>query len=153
QADVLQNPSWPDTALQPQIAFMLQDTRGEPDNPATFSLERLYELAFENSPLRHRDESTLRQLSRKQVLDFYKRWYIPSNIVLIIAGSLDRRNVLEEVVKRYAYRTAADRVALKVPTEAAQTKWKHREPRGDVREGHVQIGFPPPAAFPPAWYA
>ncbi len=153
QADVLQNPSWPDTAFQPQIASMLQDTRSEPDNPATFSLERLYELAFENSPLRHRDESTLRQLSRKQVLDFYKRWYIPSNIVLIIAGSLDRRNVLEEVVKRYANMTAADRVDFKVPTEAAQTKLKDLELRGDVREGYVQIGFAAPAAFSPAWYA
>jgi zinc protease len=147
QADALQNPSWPETALQRQAALMLQNDRSEPDNPSAFSLKKLYELSFGNSLLRHGD------VSRKQVLDFCKRWYIPSNIVLVIAGSLDRRSVLEEVVKRYANMPAADRVELKPPVQPAQTKLRYRELRGDLRESFVQIGFAVPVAFSPAWYA
>jgi zinc protease len=147
QADALQNPSWPETALQRQAALMLQDDRSEPDNPSAFSLKKLHELSFGNSLLRHGD------VSRKQVLDFYKRWYIPSNIVLVIAGSLDRRSVLEEVVKHYANMPAADRVELKPPVPPAQTKLRYGELRGDLRESFVQIGFAAPVAFSPAWYA
>src|SRR6058998_561458 len=78
QADALRDPALLEAELQREILVILQEARRKLDSPEAFSLEKLYGLAFEVSPLgrwRIGDESTLRSLSRKQVLDFYKKWY------------------------------------------------------------------------------
>jgi zinc protease len=156
QADVLQDPALLEGELQREISVILKEAKRKLDNPAVFSLEKLYGLAFEASPLgrwRIGDESTLVSLDRKQVLDFYKKWYVPSNIVLVITGSIDRRAVLDEVVKRYAGMPPGNRVNLTLATEPPQTGLRYRELRGDISESLLQIGFVAPAAFTRDWYA
>jgi len=156
QADALQDPALREGELRREIPVILQEARRKLDTPGAFSLEKLYSLAFGVSPLgrwRMGDEATLQSLSRKQVLDFYKKWYVPSNIVLVIAGNLDRRAVLDEVVKRYASMPPGDRANTTLAIEPPQTELKYRELRGDIGESIVQIGFVAPAAFTREWYS
>jgi zinc protease len=155
QADALRDPALLEGELQREILVILQEARRKLDSPGAFSLEKLYGLAFEVSPLgrwRIGDESTLLSLGRKQVLDFYRKWYVPSNIVLVIAGNLDRRAVLDEVVKRYGNMPSGVRVNLTLAAEPLQTGLRYRELRGDISESFVQIGFAVPAAFTRDWY-
>ena len=157
QADALQNPALPEPELKREIQVILQEARRKLDNPIEFSSEKLYGLAFETSPLRRGrmgEESTLLLLTRQQVFDFYKRWYIPSNIVLAVAGNVDRRLVLEEVTKRYGSMPSGQSSELtSPPVEPEQGKFKYLELRGDISQSLVQIGFRTPGAFTKGWYA
>ena len=156
QADALQDPALLERELHREIPVILQEARRKLDSPAAFSLEKLYGLAFEVSPLgrwRIGDESTLLSLSRKEIVNFYKKWYVPSNITLVITGNLDRRAVLDEVVKRYANMAPGNRVNLTLATEPRQARLRYQELRGDISESLLQIGFAAPAAFTRDWYA
>jgi zinc protease len=158
QADAMQDPALLEEELRREVPVILQEARRKLDNPGAFSLEKLYSLAFEVNPLgrwRMGDESTLLSLGRKQVSDFYRKRYVPSNIILVIAGNLDRRGVLDEVVKRYANMPSGpsgDRVNVAVASEPPQAALRYRELRGDISESFVQIGFAAPAAFTRDWY-
>lgn len=156
QADALQNPALPEPELRREVQVILEEAKRKLDNPMAFSLERLYGLAFEVSPLRRwrtGEESTLLRLTRQQVFDFYRRWYIPSNIVLVVAGNVDRRVALEEVTKRYGSMPPGQRTELTLPLEPEQRKFKYQELRGDISQSVVQIGFGAPSAFTKGWYA
>ena len=95
QADALQNPVFAEEELKREIQVILQEARRKADTPEAFALEKLYEAAFEVSPVRRwriGDESTLLPLSRKELVEFYQRWYVPSNIVLVVCGNVDKRS-------------------------------------------------------------
>jgi zinc protease len=155
QADAVQHPTFQEADLRRELPAILYEAGLKQDDPETVSLEQLYGLTFTTAPegrWRSRDETTLSQLNHQHAVDFYKRWYVPSNIVLVIAGSVDRRTVLDEVVKRYASMPAGDRVDLKLPAEPSQAGLRYREVRGDVRESIAQLGFIAPAVFTEDWY-
>ncbi len=66
QADALQNPVFAEEELKREIQVILQEARRKADMPEAFALEKLYETAFEVSPVRRwriGDESTLLPLS------------------------------------------------------------------------------------------
>jgi zinc protease len=156
QADALQNPIFADEELKREIQVILQEARRKADTPEAFALEKLYETAFEVSPV-HRwrigDESTLLPLSRKEVVEFYQRWYVPSNIVLVVCGNVDKRSVLDEVVKKYANMPSAKVELSIVPAEPVQKQLRYRQLGGDIAEARLFLGFSMPAALTPQWYA
>jgi zinc protease len=119
-------------------------------------LEKLYEAAFEVHPVRRwriGDESTLLPLSRNDVVEFYKRCYVPSNIVLVVCGNVDKRSVLDEVVKKYANMPLAKAELSMVPAEPVQKQLRYRQLGGDIAEARLFLGFSMPAAVTPQWYA
>ena len=156
QADALQNPVFAEEELKREIQVILQEARRKDDTPESFALEKLYETAFEVSPVRRwriGDESTLLPLSRKEVVEFYQRWYVPSNIVLVVCGNVDKRSVLDEVVKKYANMSPAKVASSAIPAEPVQKQLRYRQLSGDISEAKLFLGFSMPAAFTPQWYA
>ncbi len=156
QADALQNPAFTEEELKREIQVILQEARRKTDMPEAYSLEKLYEAAFEVSPVRRwriGDEDTLLPLSRKELVEFYQRWYVPSNIVLVICGNVDKRSALDEVVKKYGGMSPAKAESLVVPAEPVQKQLRYRQLRGDITEARLLLGFSMPASLTPQWYA
>jgi len=156
QADALQDPAFAEEELKREIQVVLQEARRKADTPDAFALEKLYETAFEGSPVgrwRIGDESTLLPLGRRDIVEFYRRWYIPSNIVLVISGNVDKRSALDEVVKKYGTMPSGKVEARPVPPELVQRKLKYRQLTGDIAEARLFLGFATPARSAPLWHA
>ena len=156
QADALQNPLFADEELKREILVILQEARRKVDTPEAFALEKLYEAAFEVSPVRRwriGDESTLLSLARKDVVDFYRRWYVPSNIILVVCGNVDKRTVLDEVVKKYGNMPQAKAEASVRPLEPVHKQLRYSQLNGDIAEAKLFLGFSMPAVSTPQWYA
>lgn len=156
QADALQNPLFAEEELKREIQVILQEARRKADTPEAFALEKLYETAFEVSPIRRwriGDESTLVPLSRDDVVEYYRRWYVPPNIVLVVCGNVDKRSALDEVVKKYGHMSPAKVEVSVIPAEPVQKQLRYRQLGGDIAEARLFLGFPMPAALTPQWYA
>lgn len=156
QADALQNPLLAEEELKREIQVILQEARRKADSPDAYALEKLYETAFDVSPLRRwrmGDEATLLPLTRKELADFYQRWYVPSNIILVICGNIDRRAALDDIVKKYGAMASARMERTPLPVEPPQERLRYRQLRGDIGETRALLGFPAPAAFTQDWYA
>src|SRR6185295_7176484 len=123
QADALQNPIFAEEELKREIQVILQEARRKSDIPEAFALEKLYETAFEVSPVRRwriGDESTLLPIARKELIEFYRRWYVPSNIVLVVCGNVEKRLALDEVVKKYGNMSPGNVEVSTLATEPPQ---------------------------------
>jgi zinc protease len=155
QADGLQNPLFTDEELKREIQLILQEAHSEADSPDAYATEKLYELAFEVSPIRRRpigDETTLLTLTGKELRDFYQRWYVPSNIIVVVCGNVDRRIALDEVVRGYAGMIPVKPEQASPAVEPPQKRLRYGQLRGDIGEARILLGFAIPPAFSNDWY-
>jgi zinc protease len=111
--------------------------------------ELLFKQSFKNHPYRWPVIGWMKDIkavTQDKAVAFYKRFYAPSNAVLIIAGNLDPTATLELVARAYGDIPAGE----PVPSDGATPE---RAPAGEVRATLVRpvpadrivVGFPAPA--------
>ncbi len=67
--------------------------------------DQVYERLAPESTLGRRlpigTESTIKSIGRADFLDYYKRWYVPSNITVIVVGDTDPAMVVDVIQQRF----------------------------------------------------
>ncbi|MBK6734586.1 MAG: insulinase family protein [bacterium] len=74
------------------------------DRPGEFAENTLREVIFAGSDLELPTVgtmATIEHMNRDDVYEFYRRWYVPNNMILTVAGNFDRAQVLEWLEKYY----------------------------------------------------
>jgi len=87
-------------AREREVVF--EEMRLGEDNPRSYLVRRLYELAFRGHPYGHPvlgDPGALRAAGREALLGYYRRHYVPSNMALVVVGAVE-----PEVVRAAARR-------------------------------------------------
>src|SRR5438093_12474216 len=104
QADALWNSAYDAVELKREIEVVLQENNRKLDNPPAVASEKLYATAFQQHRMRRWRIGTpegLRALTRDDIVEYVKKYYRPSNVILSIAGRLDIEDTIAEVVKLY----------------------------------------------------
>src|ERR1700733_785317 len=115
QADALWNSTYDATELKKEIEVVLQENNRKLDNPPAVASEKLYATAFQEHRMKRWRIGTpegLRALTRDDIVDYVKKYYRPSNIILSIAGSMDSEETIAEVVKLYGGAPSDDDQAI-----------------------------------------
>jgi len=69
------------------------------DDPAAYSMARLFNIAFTGGPSLNMD--ALRSLTREQLVEFYRSHYRPDNLIISVAGDVSTFNTLVEIQQIY----------------------------------------------------
>ena len=69
------------------------------DDPAAYSMARLFNIAFTGGPSVNTD--ALRSVTREQLVEFYRSHYRPDNLIISVAGDVSTFNTLVEVQQAY----------------------------------------------------
>src|SRR6516225_1053025 len=104
QADALWDSTYDAGELKKEIEVVLQENNRKLDNPPAVASEKLYATAFQQHRMKRWRIGTpegLRALTRDDLVAYVKKYYRPSNIILLIAGQLDIEQTISEVVKLY----------------------------------------------------
>src|SRR5499425_2480208 len=135
QADALWNSVYDENELKKEIEVVLQENSRKLDNPPAVSSEKLYKTAFQQHRMKRWRIGTvdgLRALTRDDVVDYVKKYYRPSNIILSISGQLDIEQTIAQVVKLYGNIPADDAPLERDagPAEMDQTALRYNWERG-----------------------
>src|SRR5215813_3164204 len=146
QADALLNSVYDADELKKEIEVVLQENNRKLDNPPAVSSEKLYETAFQQHRMKRWRIGTpdgLRALTRDDIVDYVKKYYRPSNIILSISGQLDIEQTIAQVVKLYGNIPADDAPLDRDtgPAETDQTSLRYNWERGPIEQDHVAMGF------------
>ncbi|MFN8008228.1 MAG: insulinase family protein [Terriglobia bacterium] len=126
------------------------------DSPEQYGWERLDQLVF---PMIHfpssspREQESAETLSPQELQKFFHRWYTARNLILVICGSVDRRQALEEVVKRFGEIGPGQFDTVEPPQEPPQSILRSMQLRGVKQQAYVFLGFQGPRPFTGDWYA
>ena len=136
EADRFAHNQWPDDEFRREIEVVKEERRMRTeDAPRALMWEALNAAVFEASPYRRPVVgwmSDLEAMTAQDARDFYRRWYVPANAVVVVAGDVDPAQV----------RRLAQRYYGGIPARAVPV----RKPRGEpVQAGLRRIEFKAPA--------
>ncbi len=134
--------------LARELEVIIQEVKRKRDTPSAVAIEGLYALLHDRHRIRRwriGEEAALRAFTQRDLLDFYRTWYQPSNTVLAIVGDVDPDMAIREVLARFG--TLADRTVPRVagPTETSNPGFRVRDWAGDIAQHHIAFGWQAPA--------
>ncbi|HSB09246.1 MAG TPA: pitrilysin family protein [Blastocatellia bacterium] len=95
-SDLLLNATFPEDKTRQEVERRVAQIRSRLDEPRIQASDAFNEIVFEGTP-QHRPpigyEDTVKALTRSDVVEFYRRHYVPHNTLLAIVGDLDKSEV------------------------------------------------------------
>ncbi|MBX9742314.1 MAG: insulinase family protein [Chthoniobacterales bacterium] len=106
-ADAMLNANFPAAEYEKEQEVIRREFAMMEDDPDRKSTELLFKTAFQVSPLRHPVIGYLdvfNQLTRQDVVDYYKKRYVPNNLCFVVVGDVNVQKIhdqLTEALKNY----------------------------------------------------
>ena len=149
--DALMAPRVDPDELAREREVILEEIRQGSDDPARSVAQSLFATAFVQHPYRRPVIGTaesVRRLGERQLLDFFRSYYVADNLTLVVAGDVDPARIRKSVERRFRAMPAG-RPSRCVATEPAQTAPRATCTLRDVSEAYVSVGFHVPSARHP----
>ncbi|WHZ12347.1 MAG: M16 family peptidase [Burkholderiaceae bacterium] len=148
EADRFAHNQWPDAEFRKEIEVVKEERRMRTDeSPRAQLWEALNAAAFEASGYHHPVVgwmSDLGAMTPDDVRAFYRRWYVPANAVLVIAGDVDVAQV-ERLVKKYYGAIPARPVPIGKPRlEPPQKGLRRIDWKAPASQAYVALAFKVP---------
>ena len=89
-SDMILNSSFDEKEMKKEKGVVLSEIKSDKDDIEDLSISRTHEYAFDKSALKNSiagTEEHVKGFKRKQVYDFYKKYYTPDNCVIVSAFS------------------------------------------------------------------
>lgn len=102
-SDMLQNSIFPDEEIEKERGVILAEIRSGRDDIEEYSYDKVHEIAFKRSPLRYNtigDEQIVKAIDRKQLMDYYEKYYVPNNCFISIVSPYEHEKVID-IVNKY----------------------------------------------------
>jgi zinc protease len=147
-ADALQHSTFDAQELDRERKVVLEELHRAQDNPGFEAWNRLTHLVFETHPYRHPvigTKDALLAMTRGDLEGYWRKWYRPQNIVVVVVGDVTAAEVAEKVAAALEPWKASEAKALPRPQESPATALKLSEFTGDMETTVAVIGFPGPA--------
>lgn len=154
-ADVLSHSIFDPDELEKESEVILEEIKQGQDSPAQKIGQALFANVFTQHPYRLPiigNEKTVRGFTRKDLVRFYKKWYAPNNMTLVVAGDFEVPTIKRRIRKLFGgmeHRT----IRRKKHKEPKQTQLRLKTLREDVQESYLQLGFNIPSALHEDSYA
>jgi zinc protease len=99
-ADVLMNATFPEDKVRLHVGRRVAQLKSRLDVPRVQASDEFNEVVFKGHPL-HRPPvgygRTVGGLTRDDMIDFYRRYYLPNNTILTIVGDIDKAEVKQKI--------------------------------------------------------
>lgn len=147
-ADVLMNATFPIEQINLYVGRRAAQIKSRLDVPRIQASDAFNEVVFAGHPL-HRPaigyEATIAQLTRDDMIDFYRRYYVPNNTLLSIVGDFDKEELKQKVAEIFGnWEPAVDFVrptilAVNRQTEAVEKFIMAPKEQVNIFIGHAGI--------------
>jgi zinc protease len=156
QADRMANTLIKDSEVEAERGSVMTELRGYENDPSSVLSDAVVAAAFQQHPYRYNVigwPSDVEKITHKDLVNFYTRFYNPSNAVLAIAGDITAPEALSKVQKYFS----------KIPGAVTQSEPRTVEPpqagerrvtlQGTGSVNYFQISWHAPAANDPDYPA
>ncbi len=142
-ADLVRNPLFQKEDIEKEKGVILEELKMEVDSPE-YLLHEIFSSNFWKGHALGRPilgtKQTIRSFDREKVESFYRQFYVPSNILITAAGSLDHQQIVEMVGEKFAD------LKPRRPIQRAKPPQPHAplvfRDKNSLEQVHVYVGVP-----------
>ena len=143
-ADAVMHSTFPENEVIKEKEVILHELKGWLDDPYSFLFHRLLELVFEvhNYGIPH--ESLLishNNLTREDLVKWYRKYYKPNNMVLVVVGNVNSDDIYRKVKELYKDFKPSKIDWYRCSQEPPQKEVRVKVYKGDINKVYVGIAF------------
>ena len=155
-SDTLENSVFDAGELSRELEVILEEVRMNEDNPGRVVGKALFREAYREHPYGRPVigyVNTIGKTTRDDLVSYFRKWYVPGNMVLVIAGGVDPKASRPLVEKTFGKLPARRVQKAKMPAEPKQKKARVVLKEKDARRAYLEMGFHGPSMSDPDVYA
>ncbi len=91
-ADAMENAVFPQEEIEKERPVVLEEIKRSEDEPGSVLYDTLSKTLYTTSPYRERiigSEKVISTVTRQEIINYYKKYYVPSNMIVSIAGDFE----------------------------------------------------------------
>ena len=141
-ADMFFNSAFSETEIEKEKGVVLEEISMYEDSPEDLVHDIFTQSVWAENPLGMPilgTEDTLKELKRKDIIDYFDINYTPENIVVSVVGNFKEKYILDEIEKFFSdYKPAKiDRKIIDKPAFVPN----HKHKKKDTEQAHLCMGF------------
>lgn len=142
-SDMLLHPLIPRKELEKERKVVIEEIMKDANSPNTLVYDNLVNMLYTNHPYKRKvigKADIISTIQREQILDYYNKYYNPSNMVTVIVGDVDAASAIEKVKFDFngEYKKPLKHV---YPKENILTSQAKNIAYADTQSGYMLIGF------------
>lgn len=156
EADRMRNNRFETQEFELERQVVLEELRMELDSPWGLLRQAVETRSFTVHPYRFPvigSYEDLQAMTRQQMIDYYDRFYSPSNAILVLAGDFRTEEVLDRVEQLFGHLSAAEATMPALDAEPTRTQQSRVELQKPTHVPRMFIAFPAPSVRQKAHYA
>jgi len=147
ESERMMNAAFDPREVESERSVVVSEREGNENDPEFLAIEELFLSTFRYHPYRWSEAGTkpdLQRITRDDLFEHYRRYYAPSNAVLVVAGPFSSKKILPKIEERFSPLSKTDkpegpslvepvqngerRVELRLPSEADYVKVAYHTP-------------------------
>lgn len=139
-SDIIINSIFPKDFFDREKGVVIDEINMVYDMPKQYLFVMFKDILFQNHPVRKRilgTKDTIAKLTRKQLFDYYKKYYVPNNMIISVAGKVE--NVFNKIEEKFKSEVKEELIFSKIKT---QENINHSilEKR-DISQSYLGLGY------------
>ncbi len=151
-SDAILHSSFDAGELSREREVVLEEIRRGLDQPGRRLSQRLFSTAFRRHPYGRPVigyPKTVAHFTRSEILSFYKKWYVPNNVVFVVVGDVDEERAARAVAGAFGKAKARDLRRPRRAAEPAPTRPRAFAEVADTGDAYAALAFPIPGSRHP----
>lgn len=145
-ADAISNSIFDPDEVEKESEVILEELKRSQDMPWSRLSQELFAQVFQQHPYRRPiigTADTIKSFEREDLLRFYRKWYVPNNLTLVMVGDFDEAKVMAQVKELFAAQNT-QKLNRHRDDEPAQTSLRTSTMHEEIQESYIQLGFHAP---------
>ena len=155
-ADAIQHSSFDPEELDREIEVVLEEIKRGDDIPSHHLIQKVFERAYTTYPYRRPIigyQETVKGLTREKIVNFYRRWYVPSHLTVIVVGDFDSDEMVASLEQAFESAPFTMSMQKERGEEPPQKEMRSVLLKQDVQETHLNLAFHIPGSESDESYA
>ncbi|MGM0599790.1 MAG: M16 family metallopeptidase [Candidatus Rifleibacteriota bacterium] len=144
ESDAVLNSAFPEEQLEKETQVVIEELKMSLDNPSSRIIQLIMKEAFRVHPYRHPIVGyldNLQRVTRDKLYAFYKKFYVPSNMWVVIVGDVDTNEAIKIVKKFMGNAPRVDSPDQNIPREPQQKEQRLIVEHGDLQHSYIRMGW------------
>lgn len=142
-ADILQNPLFPEPAMQREKGVIMEEINMYSDTPMQYVSMLFEKLLYGDQPagwLTLGTKENVSDFKREDLLSYMKKQYVSLNTLVVVAGNLEKNSFQE--IADYFQQMVKGQPKKKLPVKQEQNKFQKLVKKKKVDQTHLCLGVP-----------
>ncbi len=148
-SDMLLNVAIPQNELDMERKVVMEEITRSIDNPDNKVFDNFMKIVFNGTTYQRKILGTneiIGNITRDEILDFHKSWYQPQNMVTVVVGDINAKEVLPKIAKNFGCTkcksTFSEPKVMPQNPEPIKIANKTIIEKADIDTGYMILGYP-----------